>query len=108
MMQRAQPSKATPVADIFISYTASDRDWAFWIAKELESLGHTPHEPTCLCRAQTADYGYRRYLSKGSMNSISMAEEGVICEPVSASNFPANRKKTGKIAESAPPYVVPL
>ena len=21
----------------------SDRDWAFWIAKELEALGHTPH-----------------------------------------------------------------
>jgi tetratricopeptide (TPR) repeat protein len=31
------------VADIFVSYTASDRDWAFWIAKELETLGHTPH-----------------------------------------------------------------
>jgi tetratricopeptide (TPR) repeat protein len=30
------------VADIFISYTSSDRDWAFWIAKELEALGHTP------------------------------------------------------------------
>ena len=28
---------------IFISYTSSDRDWAFWIAKELEALGHTPH-----------------------------------------------------------------
>jgi tetratricopeptide (TPR) repeat protein len=31
------------VADIFISYTSSDRDWAFWIAKELEALGHAPH-----------------------------------------------------------------
>ena len=31
------------MADIFISYTASDRDWAFWIAKELEALGHAPH-----------------------------------------------------------------
>jgi tetratricopeptide (TPR) repeat protein len=30
------------VADIFISYTSSDRDWAFWIAKELEVLGHSP------------------------------------------------------------------
>ena len=27
----------------FISYTSSDRDWAFWISKELEGLGHTPH-----------------------------------------------------------------
>jgi tetratricopeptide (TPR) repeat protein len=31
------------VADIFVSYTGSDRDWAFWMAKELEALGHTPH-----------------------------------------------------------------
>jgi len=31
------------MADIFISYTSSDRDWAFWIAKELQALGHTPH-----------------------------------------------------------------
>jgi len=30
------------VADIFVSYTGSDRDWAFWIAKELEALGHRP------------------------------------------------------------------
>ena len=28
------------MADIFVSYTSSDRDWAFWIAKELEALGH--------------------------------------------------------------------
>jgi tetratricopeptide (TPR) repeat protein len=29
------------VADIFVSYTESDRDWAFWIGQELEKLGHT-------------------------------------------------------------------
>ena len=31
------------VADIFVSYTSSDRDWADWIARELEALGHAPH-----------------------------------------------------------------
>jgi tetratricopeptide (TPR) repeat protein len=31
------------VADIFISYTSSDREWTFWLARELEALGHTPH-----------------------------------------------------------------
>jgi tetratricopeptide (TPR) repeat protein len=31
------------VADIFVSYTSSDRDWAFWIAKELNALGHASH-----------------------------------------------------------------
>jgi TIR domain len=29
------------VADIFVSYTSSDRDWGFWIGQELEKLGHT-------------------------------------------------------------------
>ena len=31
------------MADFFVSYTSSDRDWAFWIGKELEKLGHTSH-----------------------------------------------------------------
>jgi hypothetical protein len=30
------------VADIFVSYTSSDKEWAFWIGQELEKLGHTP------------------------------------------------------------------
>ena len=31
------------MADIFVSYTSKDRDWAFWIGQELLNLGHTPH-----------------------------------------------------------------
>ena len=31
------------MANIFVSYTSSDRDWAMWIAKELVALGHKPH-----------------------------------------------------------------
>jgi hypothetical protein len=31
------------VADIFVSYTSSDHDWAMWIATELKAFGHTPH-----------------------------------------------------------------
>src|SRR5262245_19815046 len=31
------------MADIFVSYTKSDRSWAFWLAEELKQLGHTPH-----------------------------------------------------------------
>jgi hypothetical protein len=37
------PSETTSVADIFVSYTSTDRDWAFWIGWELEDLGHKPH-----------------------------------------------------------------
>ena len=42
-LSEAEALAALGVADIFISYTASDRSWAFWVAKELESLAHTPH-----------------------------------------------------------------
>ena len=35
--------RAAAVADIFVSYTSSDRHWAHWIAKELEALGHVVH-----------------------------------------------------------------
>jgi len=31
------------MADIFISYTSSDREWAHWIAGELQEMGHAPH-----------------------------------------------------------------
>jgi len=30
------------VADIFVSYTSGDRDWAFWIGQELARLQHQP------------------------------------------------------------------
>jgi TIR domain len=30
------------MADIFVSYTQSGHDWAFWLAAELKELGHTP------------------------------------------------------------------
>jgi hypothetical protein len=31
------------VADVFVSYTSSDREWAFWIGQQLEKLGHVAH-----------------------------------------------------------------
>jgi TIR domain len=31
------------VADVFVSFTSCDRQWAFWIAQELAKLGHVPH-----------------------------------------------------------------
>jgi hypothetical protein len=30
------------MADIFVSYTNSDRDWPFWIGQELQALGRVP------------------------------------------------------------------
>jgi tetratricopeptide (TPR) repeat protein len=40
---RCQPREIRRVADIFVSYTSKDRDWANWIGRELEALGHLPH-----------------------------------------------------------------
>jgi hypothetical protein len=31
------------LADIFVSYTSNDREWAHWIALELKALGHVAH-----------------------------------------------------------------
>ena len=31
------------MADIFVSYTSSDKDWAYWIGLEIEKLGHVAH-----------------------------------------------------------------
>ncbi|WP_315837152.1 tetratricopeptide repeat protein [Bradyrhizobium prioriisuperbiae] len=31
------------MARIFVSYTSVDRDFAYWIGKELQALGHEPH-----------------------------------------------------------------
>ena len=31
------------MADIFVSFTSTDRDWAFWLAAELRALGYQPH-----------------------------------------------------------------
>jgi hypothetical protein len=31
------------VADIFVSFTKSDQQWAHWIAQELTELHHEPH-----------------------------------------------------------------
>jgi tetratricopeptide (TPR) repeat protein len=31
------------LADIFVSYTSSDSEWAQWIALDLRALGHEPH-----------------------------------------------------------------
>ena len=31
------------MADIFVSFTKSDKQWAHWIAQELTALHHEPH-----------------------------------------------------------------
>jgi hypothetical protein len=46
------------MADIFVSYTSSDREWAFWIAKELKALGHTPHVHDWEIKSRDDIYGW--------------------------------------------------
>src|SRR5215510_9192030 len=42
-MTRVSQEGQCAVANIFVSYTSSNRDWAFWIGHELIALGHAPH-----------------------------------------------------------------
>ncbi len=42
MMRRRERPEGR-VADIFVSFTKSDRQWAHWIAQELTALDHEPH-----------------------------------------------------------------
>jgi tetratricopeptide (TPR) repeat protein len=46
------------MADIFVSYTSSDREWAFWIAKELKAIGHTPHVHDWEIKSSDDIYGW--------------------------------------------------
>ena len=39
----AGPNASGTKRDFFVSYTADDRDWAVWVAYELESLGFSVH-----------------------------------------------------------------
>lgn len=34
--------KDVRMVDIFISYTSGNREWAFWIVRDPEALGHVP------------------------------------------------------------------
>ena len=36
-------ARTATLADIFVSYTSSDSEWAKWIATDLRALGHSPH-----------------------------------------------------------------
>ncbi|MCI0599606.1 MAG: toll/interleukin-1 receptor domain-containing protein [Beijerinckiaceae bacterium] len=40
--RRRAGTRAAGMADIFVSYTSSDKIWAFWIGHELLALGHVP------------------------------------------------------------------
>ena len=46
------------MADLFISYTSSDQDWAHWIARELKVLGHVPHVHEWEIRGGDDIYGW--------------------------------------------------
>jgi TIR domain len=51
------------VADIFISYIPDDRQWAFWIGRELEKMGHVPrvHEWELASDDDTAQWMEQRH-----------------------------------------------
>jgi hypothetical protein len=55
---RVGQREGVSVADILVSYTGSDRDWAFWVAKELTTLGHVPHVHEWKIKGSDDIYGW--------------------------------------------------
>jgi hypothetical protein len=52
------PHRGEGVADIFVSYTSDDRDWAFWIGQELLRLGHAAHAREWEIKGSEDIYGW--------------------------------------------------
>ena len=62
------------MAEIFVSYTSSDRDWANWVGLELERLGHVARVHEWEIRpAATFLPGWRSVTKRPIMSSSSSA-----------------------------------
>jgi tetratricopeptide (TPR) repeat protein len=76
------------LADIFVSYTSSDRDWAFWIAQECElfGLGEDP------ARTRLADYLKSGIRPHGSMRFPAGAKLAASTTDLGKASFPGVRQ----------------
>ena len=61
------------MADIFVSYTSSDKDWARWIAHELTALGHNPHVHEWEIEGSADIYGWMEKCSASSTRTLRAA-----------------------------------
>jgi hypothetical protein len=66
------------MADIFVSYTSSDRNWAFWIGRELEALGHVPHVDDWEIKGSDDTYGWMEHSRPCALRDLGRLSEGTV------------------------------
>jgi tetratricopeptide (TPR) repeat protein len=88
------------VADIFVSYTSSDREWAFWIGRELEALGHVPHVHDWEIKGSDDIYGWMEQHHDAADHVLSVISDDYLKAPYStlerhAALWQATKKRPG-------------
>jgi TIR domain len=64
------------MADIFLSYTSSDRDWTFWIGRELEAIGHVPHVDDWEIKGSDDTYVWMEHTRPCALRDLGRLSEG--------------------------------
>jgi hypothetical protein len=94
------------VADIFVSYTSRDHNWAFWIAKELEALGHTPQIHEWQVNAGVDIYAWMETRIEATDHVLCVVFDDYLTVPYSrlernAALWPAAEKRPGFVLFAA-------
>src|SRR5260370_28760447 len=80
------------MADIFVSYTSSDRDRAHWIAKELEALGHKPRLYEEEVKGGDSFYAWMRQRLDAADHALCVISEAYLKARYSLDEFDAASK----------------
>ena len=88
------------MADIFISYTGNDREWAFWIANELKTLGHTAHVHDWEIKGSDDIYGWMEQHHDAADHVLCVISDDYLKAPYStlerhAALWQATKKRPG-------------
>jgi tetratricopeptide (TPR) repeat protein len=71
------------VADIFVSYTSADRDWAFWIGQELLKLGHAARIHEWEIKGGEDVYGWMQQRIDSADHMLCVTSEEYLTAPYS-------------------------
>jgi tetratricopeptide (TPR) repeat protein len=88
------------VADIFVSFTSNDREWAFWIGHELEALGHVPHVHDWEIKGSDDIYGWMEHRHDAADHVLCVISDDYLKAPYStlerhAALWQATKKRPG-------------
>jgi len=93
------------VADIFVSYTKSDRVKANWIGKELEALGHKPHVHELEIKPGENFYAWMRKRLDAADHALCVISDEYLRAPHSIWEFDAAVRQA---ADKRPGFLLPV